>query len=90
LSKTNRSIEREEQKINRMEANLAKLKLKERRADTRRKIQLGGLAIKAKIADEPAAVILGILIDAAKKMNSDATLRDTFKTIGDTAFKKDT
>lgn len=73
-----------------MEASLAKLKLKERKADTRRKIQLGGLVIKANIADEAAAVILGILIDAAQEMGANEQLKETYRAIGDAAFKEDT
>ncbi len=73
-----------------MEASLAKLKLKERKADTRRKIQLGGLVIKANIADEAAAVILGILIDAAQEMGANEQLKENYRAIGDAAFKEDT
>jgi Conjugal transfer protein TraD len=39
-----------------------------RKADTRRKIQLGGLIIKACLADEAAAVLLGLLLEAAQKL----------------------
>ena len=38
-----------------------------RKADTRRKIQLGGLIVKAGIAEEPAAVLLGLLLEAAER-----------------------
>ena len=41
----------------------------ERRRDTRRKIQLGGLIIKAGLAEEEPAVILGLLA-AAKRVLS--------------------
>jgi hypothetical protein len=36
-----------------------------RKADTRNKIQLGGLIVKAGLAEEPAAVLLGLLLEAA-------------------------
>lgn len=46
----------------------------ERRADTRRKIQLGGLVTKAEVAtlagDDPA-VILGALLDVAARLRAD-------------------
>jgi hypothetical protein len=90
LSKTRERIEKQQQQVHRMEASLAKLKLKERKADTRRKIQLGGLVIKANIADEAAAVILGILIDAAQEMGANEQLKENYRAIGDAAFKEDT
>ncbi len=37
----------------------------DRKADARRKIQLGGLIIKAGLDEEPAAVLLGLLLEAA-------------------------
>ena len=55
-----------------------------------RKIQLGGLVIKANIADEAAAVILGILIDAAQEMGANEQLKENYRAIGDAAFKEDT
>ena len=90
MSKTRERIEKQQQQVHRMEASLAKLKLKERKADTRRKIQLGGLVIKANIADEAAAVILGILIDAAQEMGANEQLKENYRAIGDAAFKEDT
>lgn len=39
-----------------------------RRAETRRKIQLGGLVIKAGLAGVPPALILGILMDGAARL----------------------
>ena len=38
----------------------------DRKADTRRKIQLGGLIVKAGLDEEPAAVLLGLLLEAAE------------------------
>ncbi len=39
-----------------------------RKLDTRHKIQLGGLVIKAGLGEEERAVILGALIEAANKL----------------------
>ena len=47
----------------------------ERRRDTRRKIQLGGLVIKAGLADEEPAVILGLLTAAKRVLNGPACRR---------------
>jgi hypothetical protein len=62
-----------------------------RRDDTRRKIQLGGLVIKAGMADYPAAVILGALslaANALKGPNSEAA-KARFEAAGDALFSGD-
>lgn len=62
-----------------------------RREDTRRKIQLGGLVVKAGMADYPASVILGALALAANALNgpnADAT-RARFEAAGDDLFSSD-
>lgn len=43
----------------------------ERRADTRRKIQLGGLIVKAQLDEEATNVLLGLLLEAADALNTD-------------------
>jgi hypothetical protein len=60
----------------------------ERRLDTRRKIQLGGLVIKAGLADEAPAVILGLLTAAQRALSGQnaAESRRRWKEIGDKAF----
>ena len=60
------------------------------RLDTRRKIQLGGLVIKAGLADEEPAVILGLLTAAKRALNSQnaAESRRRWKEIGDKAFNQ--
>ncbi|HDS3853584.1 TPA: conjugal transfer protein TraD [Legionella pneumophila] len=54
-------IEKEKQLIARCEKSLAMEKLKKRRADTRHKIELGGLVIKAGLHRFEKAIILGAL-----------------------------
>jgi hypothetical protein len=60
----------------------------ERRLDTRHKIQLGGLIIKAGLGNEEPAVILGILTAAKRVLSSQnaADSRRRWKEIGDKAF----
>ena len=60
----------------------------ERRQDTRRKIQLGGLVIKAGLADEEPAVILGLLTAAQRVLSGQnaADSRRRWKELGDKAF----
>jgi hypothetical protein len=60
----------------------------ERKADTRAKIMLGGLVVKAGLADEDSAVILGILVQAAEALAGDDgdLVRRRFRRAGDQAF----
>lgn len=55
------TINKQEQSIARCEKSLALEKLKKRRADTRRKIELGGLIIKAGMAEWDKFILLGAL-----------------------------
>jgi hypothetical protein len=62
----------------------------ERRRDTRRKIQLGGIVIKAGLEGEDAAVILGLLVAAKRVLSgkhADAS-RQRWKNLGDQAFNQ--
>jgi conjugative transfer protein TraD len=63
----------------------------ERRLDTRHKIQLGGLVIKAGLAEEEPAVLLGILIAARRVLSGQhaADSRRRWKELGDQAFGTD-
>src|SRR5271155_579566 len=63
----------------------------DRRLDTRHKIQLGGLVIKAGLGDEEAAVILGLLTAAKRGLSSPnaADSRRRWKELGDQAFGQD-
>ena len=60
----------------------------ERKADTRAKIMLGGLVVKAGLAEEDSAVILGILTLATEALAApDGELaRRRYRRAGDQAF----
>ena len=60
----------------------------ERRLDTRRKIQLGGLVIKAGLGNEEPALILGLLTAAKRVLDGQNAIesRRRWKEIGDKAF----
>jgi hypothetical protein len=62
----------------------------ERRQDTRRKIQLGGLVVKAGLADEEPAVILGALVAAKRVLSGHNAVdsRNRWKDLGDKAFRE--
>ncbi|EMX9375254.1 conjugal transfer protein TraD [Pseudomonas aeruginosa] len=50
--------------------SLARTREQLRKEDTRHKIELGGLVIKAGLGDEDKAVILGVLLEAADALQS--------------------
>lgn len=58
----------------------------QRKADTQRKIQLGGLVIKAGLGSDDAAFVLGALLTAAES-KGDPTFRSYMRRKGQEAFK---
>lgn len=57
-----------------------------RKKDTREKIELGGLIVKAGLRYEKRAVLLGALIDLANRLKKDETERMRLAMIGAEAF----
>jgi hypothetical protein len=57
-----------------------------RRKDTREKIQLGGLIAKAGLRYEKRALLLGLLIDGARRIRTDETERARLMALGEKAF----
>lgn len=59
-----------------------------RKADTRAKIEHGGLIRKAGLADEPAHVLLGILLDAQSRLREEEgqRARQRWAAMGSAAF----
>lgn len=64
--------------------------LEKRRKDTREKIQLGGLIAKAGLRYEKRALLLGLLIDGARRIKGDENERERLTAIGAEAFSDDT
>lgn len=60
-----------------------------RKKDTREKIELGGLIVKAGLRYEPRAVLLGALIDLSRRLKGDETERARLTAIGAEAFARD-
>ncbi len=60
-----------------------------RRQDTREKIALGGLIIKAGLRHERPAVLLGALIELQSRLKTDGAERDRLRKIGAEAFGHD-
>jgi hypothetical protein len=61
-----------------------------RKQDTRNKIQLGGLIIKAGLAEEETAIILGALVLAAEAINGPEgeVAKRRFRRAGDRTFSE--
>jgi hypothetical protein len=60
-----------------------------RKKDTREKIELGGLIVKAGLRYEKRALLLGLLIDAASRVKGDENERLRLTAIGAEAFGDD-
>ena len=60
-----------------------------RRKDTREKIQLGGLIVKAGLRYEKRVLLLGLLIDGASRIAADEAERERLTAIGAEAFSND-
>lgn len=60
-----------------------------RKKDTREKIELGGLIVKAGLRYEKRALLLGLLIDAGQRLRGDEDERGRLTAIGAEAFGND-
>ena len=83
---THHQIIKQQQQVARCEKSLALEKLKKRRADTRRKIELGGLVIKSGMDGFNKSVILGALSHAMQLIESEADYLPLFESMGDSLF----
>lgn len=81
-----KKIEREKQIIARCENSLALEKLKKRRAETRRKIELGGLVVKSGMDGFNKSVVLGALAHASQLMMHDDSYHKLFDDMGSGLF----
>lgn len=60
-----------------------------RKKDTREKIELGGLIVKAGLRYEKRALLLGLLIDAADRLKGGELERERLTAVGVEAFGHD-
>ncbi|ACM39483.1 type IV conjugative transfer system coupling protein TraD [Agrobacterium vitis] len=60
-----------------------------RKKDTREKIELGGLIVKAGLRYEKRALLLGLLIDGGRRLKGDEDERSRLTAIGVEAFGHD-
>ncbi|EEZ95940.1 conjugal transfer protein TraD [Legionella longbeachae] len=83
---TYEQIKKQKQLIARCEKSLTLEKLKKRRADTRRKIELGGLVIKSGMDCFNKAVILGALDYSLNLLQENASCSNLFESKGNSLF----
>ncbi len=81
-------IGKETQLIARCEKSLSLKKLKKRKADTRRKIEFGGLVIKSSMDVYNKAVTLGGLVHLVQLIEEDENYQKLFDSIGNNLFMK--
>jgi hypothetical protein len=60
-----------------------------RKKHTREMIELGALIVKAGMRSEPLALLLGLLIDARRRLRDDEAERSRLMRIGTEAFAND-
>lgn len=83
---TSNEITKQNQLIARAEKTLALEKIKIRRADARRKIELGGLVIKSGMDGFNKSVILGALDYLSELLAQDKTQIEMFEARGNKLF----
>jgi len=86
MSTTSDDIKKATQAVAKLERQLALQKVKARKADTRRKIEFGGLVIKAELNQYSKAVILGALLSIMADLGREPELEALFKLKGEAAF----
>jgi len=60
-----------------------------RKKDTREKIELGGLIVKAGLRYEKRALLLGLLLEGAQRLKTNEAERSRLTAIGAEAFGRD-
>ncbi|WP_330166020.1 conjugal transfer protein TraD [Martelella mediterranea] len=70
-----------------LQGEYRKMRKRERSEDTRHKIELGGLVIKASLGDEDRAYILGVLLTGNRR-KGDARLREQMIKLGREALRQ--
>lgn len=76
------------QKIAKLERHYALERVKERKRETRYKIQLGGLVIKSGIDKFSKNIILGALTDALENLERDADYQKLCEYKGEVSFNQ--
>lgn len=87
-SETVKNLKKVQTELIRLQRKFSRMRNLERKQDTRKKIQLGGLIKKAGLEEESTAVLLGILLDAKEKLDelNSGTIKLSWKIKGDIAL----
>lgn len=83
---TQSKIKFEEAKLNSLKLLQSKKQFQERRQDTRKKIELGGLVIKAKLDHLPKDILLGAFVYISEQIELDPKFEILFEQKGSLAF----
>jgi Conjugal transfer protein TraD len=88
LNETPKQLKKIQHRIAYLQRQYARMKNLERKQDTRRKIQLGGLIKKAGLDGETTAVLYGLLLEAQEKLLSEQSddIRQDWRIKGDLAL----
>jgi hypothetical protein len=87
-SVTANQLKKVQHKLAYLQRQYARMKTLERKQDTRRKIQLGGLIKKAALDEETTAVLYGLLLEAQEKLQTTEAnnIRQDWRIRGDLAL----
>ena len=88
LDALEKKLKRLEQRKNRYQQKISYTKSKQRKLETRRKIGLGGLIVKAEIDNWTISELLGLLLTGKQDAENDRDLKKIFQARGDRAFMK--
>ena len=83
---TQKKIKQTLQKVAKLERQLARDKLKQRKAETRQKIEFGGLVIKAGMQAYSKDVVLGALLQAKERLQNEPGTESLYQSLGQAAF----
>ena len=75
--------------INQLKARLRRKGELDRKADAHRKIKLGGLVIKAGLADTDNELLFGLLIDGYARADKDINEAQRLRSLGIAAFAQE-
>lgn len=91
LNETPKKLKKIKSSICYLERQASRVKTTDRKQDTRRKIQMGGLVKKAGLDSETTAVLFGMLLDCKEKLSSDESsqFKNHWQVKGDLALMEE-
>ena len=88
IDDSSKELIKNQQMLNRLANKLASEKHRDRKKETRRKIELGGLVVKAQLDHLPKSVILGALEGVRFEIENDPNALAFYEQKGEAAFEK--